>query len=143
VALRVLLMHHDGDGGAGVLGDGFALLSAAQIVEHWRLHVQVAQAVEFEMPDEVDADVAGELDPRVRTRIGSHHWLPFADCNGDVTRYIDFDPTSQGTLGQVIEVDPEGLSWRCLAPSFASYLAGHVARLERGEVRFGSLDAGE
>jgi molybdopterin molybdotransferase len=133
IALRVVLKLRDGGSHSDVYGDGFDFLSATEIAEHWRMHVDVLTHLPPEsLTAEFDPEVVAHCDSGVRPLIANRKWLPFADSNGDVTRYIDFDPASGGNVGQVIEVDPEGAEWRVLARSFEDYLSDHVRRLEGG-----------
>jgi SMI1 / KNR4 family (SUKH-1) len=101
---------------ASRLGE-FRWLPDVEIGAMWQLHVQLADDAE-----EVDADIAGESDDRVQ-RV-THHRLrvPIAEFNGDVWIYLDHAPTALGVTGQVIQVDPEGLNWFWLAPSFDQLL---------------------
>jgi hypothetical protein len=54
----------------------------------------------------------------------THHRqrVPIAEFNGDVWIYLDYMPTAFGVAGQVIQVDPEGLNWFWLAPTFDQML---------------------
>lgn len=62
-------------------------------------------------------------------------WLPFTCMNGDVFRYLDFDPAPGGTEGQVIEVDPEGCSYQVLANSLDDALKMYANQLESGKYK--------
>jgi hypothetical protein len=66
--------------------------------------------------------------------------VPIGSFNGDVFRYVDMDPAPGGTVGQVIEVDPEAVSWRVLAPSFGDLLARFADALEAGAVEWDAED---
>lgn len=123
-SLRVVLKLHDGASTPSVFGDDFQFLSSRQMVEHWRMHVGVLSHVPAEaLVGIFDPAIIERCDVGVKPVVANRKWLPFADSNCDVTRYIDFDPAPGGCLGQVIEVDPEATSWRVLAPSFDAYLA--------------------
>lgn len=80
------------------------------------------------------ADGIGSIDGPVKARDHHDAWLPIGACNGDVFRYLDLDPAPGGTVGQVIEVDPESVSWRVLAPSFGDLLARYAEALEAGAI---------
>jgi cell wall assembly regulator SMI1 len=95
----------------------FRWLSVAEISAMWQLHSQLADDAE-----EVDADIAGESDDRVRRVTHHRQRVPVAEFNGDVWIYLDHAPTALGVAGQVIQVDPEGLSWFWLAPSIDQLL---------------------
>ena len=124
-ALRVLLEMHDGQTAPSLFGGSFDFLSSFEIAAHWEMHV----AVLAQLPAEALTGVFDPLtmvrcDTGVRPLIANRKWLPFADSNGNTTRYIDFDPAAGGRPGQVIEVDPEATEWRVLAPSFDAFLIG-------------------
>lgn len=94
----------------------FRWLSVDQIGTAWRQQTPWATA------EEVDKDIAGESDDRI-ARVAHHRQrVPIAEFNGDVWIYLDHAPTADGTVGQVIQVDPEGLNWFWLAPSFDQLL---------------------
>ena len=78
------------------------------------------------------ADGIGQISGPVKARNYDPKWLPIGSFNGDVFRYLDFDPAPGGVVGQVIEVDPECVSWRVIAPSFDVLLATFVEALEAG-----------
>ncbi|MEM8809982.1 MAG: SMI1/KNR4 family protein [Cyanobacteria bacterium P01_G01_bin.38] len=60
-------------------------------------------------------------------------WIPIMECNGDVFWAIDFAPSTAGTVGQIIEVDWEGTSWKVVANSFETFLEDYVSSLESGD----------
>ncbi len=129
-ALRVVLSLHDGEKGSSLYGNDFDFLSSREMAEHWRMHVAILDHLPLgALAGEFDPEIMSECDSGVRPLIANRMWLPIAENNGDVTRYIDFDPAPGGHLGQVIEVDPEATTWRVLAPSFGTYLADRRASL--------------
>lgn len=133
-SMRAVLTVHDGQARPSIFGAEFDFLSSRQMAEHWRMHLAVLEHLPSEvLAGEFDPDVMVQCDKGVRPLIANRKWLPFADSNGDITRYIDFDPAPGGRVGQVIEVDPEGTVWRVLASSFDEYLADRLRRLEAGE----------
>lgn len=83
----------------------------------WRVHAELAADA-----DEVDEEIAGESDERIMRVTHHRRRVPIAEFNGDVWICLDYAPTALGTFGQVIQVDPEGLSWFWLAPSFDQLL---------------------
>jgi molybdopterin molybdotransferase len=132
--LRAVLKIRNGGTDSNVFGEGFDFLSAAEIAEHWRMHVDVLSYLPAEaLTGKFDPDVMAHCDPGVRPLVANRKWLPFADSNGDVTRYIDLDPALGGRAGQVIEVDPEATEWRVLAPSFEDFLLKRLKDLEGGK----------
>lgn len=132
---------HDGEafGNPALLGDFNTLLSCDEIVEEYLLEQEMAASID----DPEFSSIAFWRD-RVASRvifvrgavkpILSHPaWLPFTRMNGDILRYIDFDPAPTGVPGQIIEVDAEGCTYEVLADSFAAFLADYARRLLAGE----------
>lgn len=133
-SILAVLAVHDGQARPSIFGADFDFLSSRQIVEHWRMHLTVLEHLPPEaLVGKFDPDFMVRCDRGVKPLIANRKWLPFADSNGDITRYIDFDPAPGGRVGQVIEVDPEGTVWRVLASSFDGYLADRLRRLKAGE----------
>ncbi len=124
--LKEMLRLRDGQMTPSIFGEDFDFLAAKEILEHWRAHVSVLGYVPDESEVDVDPELVSRCDPGVKPRVANRKWLPFADSNGDVTVYVDFDPKIGGQIGQIIEVDPEGMSWRVLAASFDEYLANRL-----------------
>ena len=62
-------------------------------------------------------------------------WIPVMECNGDVFWALDLSPPEGGIVGQVIEVDWEGCSWKVVASSFSELLTSYASSLEAGEYR--------
>jgi cell wall assembly regulator SMI1 len=79
-------------------------------------------------------DGIGSIEGPVKARNFNAAWLPIGAFNGDMFRYLDLDPAPGGTVGQVIEVDPESVSWRVLAPSFGDLLARFADTLDAGDI---------
>lgn len=87
----------------------------------------VEQAIQYFAPtdadhEEMDRDIADHTDRRIRRIIRSPDWVPIAEFNGDVWLYLDFAPKRTGRPGQVIQLDPEALSWHWIAASFDDLL---------------------
>ncbi|MGQ0799161.1 MAG: SMI1/KNR4 family protein [Pseudomarimonas sp.] len=85
-------------------------------------------------------DGIGSIDGPVKARNFNAAWVPIGAFNGDVFRYVDLDPAPGGRVGQVIEVDPESVSWRVLAPSFGDLLARFADALDAGEIDWDEAD---
>jgi cell wall assembly regulator SMI1 len=131
--LRAVLKIRNGGAETDIFGEGFDFLSAEEMAKHWRMHIAVLAELPFAArTGEFDPEFMAHCDRGVRPLIANRKWLPFADSNGDITRYIDFDPAPDGQFGQIIEVDPEGTEWRVLARGFEEFLAYQV-RMKAGE----------
>ena len=121
-----------------LLGNGNQLLSCAGILEQYRLDQDIATHINFpEMDtiafwrDRIASHVIFVKGP-VKPLMKHPKWVPITCMNGDVLRYLDFDPAPGGYPGQVIEVDPEGCSYQVLAESFEALLALYAQQLTDG-----------
>ncbi|MDX1604981.1 MAG: SMI1/KNR4 family protein [Candidatus Competibacterales bacterium] len=131
---------HDGDregNPCGLLGGWDEFLSLARINEYWR------QTPDPEPPDDEDSlfghwrrqieDGIISVKGPVKPLTGSRCWLPVTSMNGDVLRFLDFDPAPGGQSGQVIEVDFESGCYQVVAPSLTDFLVDYADGLERGD----------
>lgn len=139
-ALKVSYQIHDGEEHnylPGVLADGFWLMPLEQAYEAWaRLKDLAAELFGTdETPTQWKSQVEGGIifiKGAVKPLIGSPKWFPFADANGDIIRFLDFDPPKGGIMGQVIEIDAEACQSQVIAPSYLAYLEQYVDALEAG-----------
>lgn len=122
------------------LAGGGRLLSASEMVAHRDMLREALAGLQ--VPEDEDAPAQTGVGP-VRALSFCERWLPIADCNGDVTWFLDFDPLPTGRAGQVIRVDLESGEWLVCADSYALFLEGYVRALEDGRVpvRRGRLQA--
>lgn len=138
---KAFLALHDGeasDEGLAILGDGNQLLPCARIIEQYRLDQEMGASG----ADSVSADVAQWkaqaashiifVKGPVKPLMSSPRWVPISCANGDVIRYIDYDPAPTGVVGQIIEVWPEGCSYAVLANSFGEFLRRYAEELQAG-----------
>ncbi|HPF72468.1 MAG TPA: SMI1/KNR4 family protein [Xanthomonadaceae bacterium] len=143
-SLVASLRIHDGqstDSLAEFFAGGGRLLSAAEIPQHRdMLREALSDLDDF---DDLDSPPQG-IGP-VRCVVFSENRLPIADCNGDVTWFLDFDPLPGGQVGQVIRVDLESTEWVVCADSYGEFFGAYVDALEGGQfdVLDGELDAEE
>ena len=127
-----------GEGWLALFGDGNQMLSCRGIVQQYELDQTIGQQLYDPVMETIDfwrERVAGNvISVRGAVKPLTLHpkWIPFTCMNGDVYRYLDYDPASGGTMGQVIEVDPEGCSYQVLADSLEGYLANYAQQLENG-----------
>lgn len=143
---KELLKYFDGEDGQtwlALFGNGNQMLSCEMIIEQFKIGQEIREEVfEPEMDtvefwkDRIESSVIfvrGSVKPLL------HHskWLPFTCMNGDVFRYLDFDPAPGGVEGQVIEVDPEGCSYQVLANGLEEALTMYANQLESGKYKVG------
>ena len=96
---------------------GFRFLRCDEVLAAWQSFLQIDDG-----ECEVDPDIAGDWDFRVRRFISNSARLPIAEFNGNVWIFIDFCPAPEGLIGQVVQVDPEAMNWYWLADSFEHML---------------------
>lgn len=133
-----LRIQNGANGITPLFGDGHELLTCEQIVKEYRYGREnhqisgddLQQSQEWkEMATDNRIDINGSVKPHE-----SHtNWLPISNQNGDILRYLDFDPAEGGVSGQVIEVDLEGVRWEVLAPSFDAFLFKFYEELTGGQ----------
>jgi cell wall assembly regulator SMI1 len=121
--LRSSLLRHNGErpGGPGVLfGEHGEFLSCQRILESAR--ERFALALEESEEGMTGHSSIGYVDGPVRPVSFHPRWIPVCDLNGDVFLAIDLAPARGGTVGQLISVDWECVSWRVVAPSLGALL---------------------
>lgn len=111
-----------------------AYLAIEDVLKNWNLRKMVAEQM-AEFQHQLDAEVQSgertiEVDGPVKTISFSPGWVPFMDCNSDIFWAMDFDPEPGGKVGQIIEVDFEGGSWKVIADSFEGFFNDYVTALE-------------
>lgn len=141
--LAVSLRIHNGQyahAEVGFLAGGGRLLSAADMVAHRDMLREALADLQPSADDDLPPQTG--IGP-VRTLSFCERWLPIADCNGDVTWFLDFDPLPGGQVGQVIRVDLECGEWLVCADSYGQFLDGYVGALEQKRIkaRRGSLES--
>lgn len=118
-----LLKMFNGEKNTFIFGEDFTLLSTDRIVQSWQMHVDVLNCLPENANTGIfDSEVMAHCDMGIKPYIANRKWLPFAESDGSITRYIDFDPAPNGKMGQIIEVYPEATEWRLLAENFEEYL---------------------
>ena len=136
---QFLLVHNGENGVDSILGDGNALFSCEGILKQYQMELSnlnmspsshLANIKEWK---EQVADNRIAVKGAVKPCDANVKWLPLSCMNGDVFRYLDFDPAQGGVTGQIIEVDYEGVRWEVLASSFTNLLEIHAANLENGQ----------
>jgi cell wall assembly regulator SMI1 len=139
-AIKESFKIHDGEENnypPGVLADGYWLMPLEQAYETWKQLKDLAAEL-FGTEDnhtQWRSQVEGGIifiKGAVKPLIGSPKWFPIANMNGDIIRFLDFDPPDGGTVGQVIEIDAEACQFQVIASSFLEYLEQYTADLESG-----------
>lgn len=138
--VREVYQVHDGDGAPpGLFGNWERFLSLSDATGLWRHYQDLLRSLPA-MPnsleawrEQVEQQIAFVQGP-VKPLIASPAWFPITDANGNVLRFLDFDPAPGGVPGQVIQVDLESAMYQVVAGSLAEFLEAYAHELERGEV---------
>lgn len=138
-SLKLFLSLHNGEAGEdglALLGNGNQLLSCEAMIEQYQWGLQMEQYLndsQCDTPhfwkDRVLKNIIAVKGP-VKPLLNHPHWLPLTCMNGDVFRYLDFDPAPGGLPGQVIEADPESCAYQVLAPDFETFLKQYIVELK-------------
>ena len=141
-SLKQFLAVHDGENGISndaFWGDFNTMLSCQGIIEQYVLDQEIGQKLydpEMETMRRWREQVSKKIifiSGAVKPLTLHPKWIPITNMNGDVMRYLDFDPASGGVAGQVIEVDPENCCYRVLAASFEALIQQYRRDLEAGK----------
>ncbi len=150
--LRASLRIHDGE-----IEDDWSRYTFADFPYYGIEAMRAARAIAAEVADSLDlleeeddlvawqdlvSGGVGRVEGPVKARNYNPLWVCIGSFNGDVFRYVDLDPASGGRVGQVIEVEPEAVSWKVVAPSFAKFLEVFAAGLEQGHIEWGEAERG-
>lgn len=134
-ALIESLRIHNGqtaDSAEDFLAGAGRLLSAGDMVAHRDMLREAL--TDLQAHDDEDVPTQTGIGP-VRALSFCERWLPIAECNGDVTWFLDFDPLPGGQPGQVIRVDLESGEWLVCADSYGNFLDAYVCALEEGRIK--------
>ncbi len=137
--LRESLLIHNGESEGWpnlTFADRGIYFPVQAILENWNQRRSIASSkpdiygertIE-EMIQDGDLDVEGP----VQAKHFLDAWIPIMDLNRDVFWALDLAPLEGGQIGQMIEVDWEGASWRVIANSFGQFFEHYVDELESG-----------
>ncbi len=143
-ALRALYLLHDGETNnwpPSVFDEGHWFMPLSKVVSHRNNMSEFVEATPTDSfanwKSAIEDNIISVKGP-VKPYIYSSFWIPFTTLNGDVHRYIDFDPAPTGQIGQVIEHCPEACTHKVLANSFEEYISSYAEQLKSG--RFVVID---
>lgn len=141
-SLIELLWIHNGENATyeqGIFPEALYLMSTTEMINFWEMEKSIAPQLPPNEPPERIRQLIQDgiifVEGPVKPDYSNAKRLPFANFDGNIIWYIDFDPDEGGTVGQVIETDPEGCIWKVLAPSFLAFFETYVADLEAGIYR--------
>jgi len=135
--VNFLRTQNGANGVSPLFGDGHELLTCQQIIAVYKYglknhKISTDDLLQYQEWKELASENLISINGPVKPHESHTNWLPISDQNGDILRYLDFDPAKGGTLGQVIEVDWECFRWQVLAPSFKAFLSKYYDELING-----------
>lgn len=138
--LAIILMLNNGENDGWpckIFADRGAFLSTSRIADEWKRRLEVLEDLGEEELDveELIAQGVMEVEGAVRPVMFDESWIPFMDSNGDVFWAVDNAPAASGTVGQIIRVDWESVSYKVISASFAEFLESYIIELESGVYR--------
>jgi len=101
------------------------LLSLEGIEREWRMMKELVDGGEFK-------GKTSEPETGIRDDWWNVGWVLLSTDGGGNSFCLDLSPTSQGTVGQIIEFKHDGKARRLLAPSFPAWLGQLADDLEAG-----------
>ncbi|CAI3944783.1 Cell wall assembly regulator SMI1 (Killer toxin-resistance protein 4) (SMI1) (PDB:5J1B) [Commensalibacter communis] len=113
--------------GSGVYEYPYYLLSVKDILQERKEEDRSIYDIYLDDDEETEDDLEEfvEVDPRINTRVPFNKHLCFSHCmnNGGTSKlYIDFNPTQEGKVGQIIRYLHDPDSYIVIADSFDEYL---------------------
>lgn len=122
---------HNGQNSSEGLFELNVLLPFDRIVNNWTVYTELLDRCEFD-DDEGKVLTVSYLDKGLKNNWWNHKWIPIAsDARGEDI-CIDFDPSEEGTLGQIIDVFSNIDGRLLLSGSFHEWIEKYVADLEAG-----------
>lgn len=133
--VREAYLRHDGcePGGTWFFVPYFRWCSLQEMVERWKTHVEVMEALQKEDPQMYPSEIfTTSIDRKIRHYAWLPQWIPIGLSGMRPTLCVDLLPGDRGVRGQLIDHTGEGGDDSVLDTSFSSYIARLIDRLERG-----------
>ncbi len=138
-SFKEFYMIHDGQKADDYIGMfyGASLLPLAKILEQWRIWTAKIEEYGNERMKELFDQYQISLMPgKVKAAYANKKWIPFAAFLDSNYIGLDFDPESEGDVGQVINFGREEEQKSVLAHSFDGFIDRFIGELEKGEIVF-------
>lgn len=117
------LKTHDGQKGVGdPLFDEYSFLPIKEILMNWFIMNDLLDGGDFK-------DTTPESSPAIQSVWWSRYWIPFADNGAGDLLCLDMAPTTQGTIGQVIEFFHDMPERNVIAPNFQEWFETFVKNM--------------
>lgn len=108
---------------ADALFDFFYLCTVEQIIRCW-------DALRSNESDFVKIDA--EADTGIKAIWGCSKWVPFASTADGHYLCMDFSPTEEGTVGQIITFWYDSPERELIAPSFRDFIVAYTKNIQNG-----------
>ncbi len=105
--------------------DGAILLSLEAMIKVWKQWRSKFDEGEF-------WDLESEPDAGIRSEWWNPYWLPLTTDARGGHHFIDFAPTFEGQMGQIIRMDHDSPKRKVVAPNFKAWVTQYVEALESG-----------
>jgi len=117
---------HNGQNDVASFPYGRMLLSVEGIEREWRRMCELWRVDTAEEEDDL-------VDGAVKRKNWSANWIPFLSNDSGEYCFLDFDPGTLGSNGQVVDFSHEEGPVRLLGSSFEDFLLGYASALESGK----------
>lgn len=133
-SLRDFYLRHDGTGdcffGPYEIGGGDqGFLSLQQSLGNWQSMCEIGSESE-------DLGMYGEQEGPVRKKHWHNKWIPLTDNGCGDYIYIDFDPDTNGTVGQIVDWWHEPAKSTFLYQSFSEFIDRIAENVQSGKYEF-------
>jgi cell wall assembly regulator SMI1/predicted DNA-binding WGR domain protein len=128
------LIHH-GDNGTCCFYYSMFLLSLEGVAREWQ---RMCDLFRVNAVDEEEEEVP--VDGAVKRLDWNAKWIPFSSNDSGEYIFLDMDPGTLGTLGQVVDFSHEEGPVRLMGKSFEAFLVDYADGLEAGIFTFDSSD---
>lgn len=120
---------HNGGTWELALIDGWELLSLEEMQSQWKVWKELLDGGEFE-------GIKSEPESEIRDDWWNEKWIPITHNGGGDHDCLDFAPTEEGDVGQIIKMwhDWEQRSWE--SPSFRNWITTFADELEAGLYKY-------
>ncbi|MES2300409.1 MAG: SMI1/KNR4 family protein [Pseudomonadota bacterium] len=126
VALRQILLRHNGQSQGFGLFFGLQFLPVAEIKSNWDMWRSLEDdGLNEELSDSMSSEPPGFIRPLYLNR----GWIPFTHDHGGNHIGIDFDPDTKGTVGQIIAFGRDDDVNKLKASSFEQFLGDFASQL--------------
>ncbi len=120
---------HNGQSGYASVFDGMEFLSCEEVVSQWKVWKELLDGGDFK-------DICSAPDEEIKNDWWNPKWIPFTHNGGGDHLCLDLDPSSSGTVGQIITMwhDMEAREFK--ARNFGEYFENYVSGVLTGKYAY-------